>query len=59
VYGPVRTVVWQGSVGDHRPYADPVNDNREFPRNPAACGELEDLLYRGLRAFALTPGYCP
>ena len=22
VYGPVRTVVWQGSVGDHRPYAD-------------------------------------
>jgi hypothetical protein len=24
VYGPVRTVVWQGSVGDHRPYADLV-----------------------------------
>src|SRR4051812_14674229 len=24
VYGPVRTVVWQGSVGDHRPYADQV-----------------------------------
>jgi hypothetical protein len=22
VYGPVRTVVWQGSVGDCRPYAD-------------------------------------
>jgi hypothetical protein len=22
VYGPVRTVVWQGSVGDRRPYAD-------------------------------------
>src|SRR5262249_43965823 len=22
VYGPVRTVVWQESVGDHRPYAD-------------------------------------
>jgi len=22
VYGSVRTVVWQGSVGDHRPYAD-------------------------------------
>lgn len=22
VYGPVRTVVWQGSVGDYRPYAD-------------------------------------
>ena len=22
MYGSVRTVVWQGSVGDHRPYAD-------------------------------------
>ena len=22
VYGPVCTVVWQGSVGDRRPYAD-------------------------------------
>ena len=22
VYGPVRTVVWQGSAGDYRPYAD-------------------------------------
>jgi hypothetical protein len=22
VYAPVRTVVWQGSVGDRRPYAD-------------------------------------
>jgi|ERR1035438_9582268 hypothetical protein len=22
VYGPVRTVVWQGSVSDRRPYAD-------------------------------------
>jgi hypothetical protein len=25
VYGPVRTVVWQGSAGDRRPYADPEN----------------------------------
>jgi len=24
VYGPVRTVVWQGSAGDRRPYADLV-----------------------------------
>jgi chemotaxis protein MotB len=24
VYGPVRTVVWQGSAGDRRPYADRV-----------------------------------
>ena len=22
VYGPVRTVVWQGSAGDRRPYAN-------------------------------------
>ena len=25
MYGPVRTVVWQGSVGDRRPYADQQN----------------------------------
>lgn len=24
MYGPVRTVVWQGSAGDCRPYADQV-----------------------------------
>jgi hypothetical protein len=24
VYGPVRTVVWQGSVGNRLPYADQV-----------------------------------
>ena len=24
VYGPVRTVVWQGSAGDRRPYADQI-----------------------------------
>jgi hypothetical protein len=24
VYGPVRTVVWQGSAGDCRPYADQI-----------------------------------
>jgi hypothetical protein len=26
VYGPVRTVVWQGSAGDCRPYADQTLD---------------------------------
>jgi hypothetical protein len=26
VYGPVRTVVWQGSAGDCRPYADQIAD---------------------------------
>ena len=24
MYGPVRTVVWQGSVGDRRPYANQI-----------------------------------
>jgi hypothetical protein len=27
VYGPVRTVVWQGSAGDRRPYADSKADH--------------------------------
>jgi hypothetical protein len=36
VYGPVRTVVWQGSEGDRRPYADlvaqrlPITDPSSF-----------------------------
>jgi|KBSSwiStaDraftv2_1062776.scaffolds.fasta_scaffold210290_2 hypothetical protein len=34
VYGPVRTVVWQGSAGDRRPYADqriyPLSEFRVF-----------------------------
>jgi len=29
VYGPVRTVVWQGSAGDRRPYAD-QRPNRDY-----------------------------
>jgi hypothetical protein len=32
VYGPVRTVVWQGSAGDCRPYADQVAFLGNFPR---------------------------
>jgi hypothetical protein len=28
VYGPVRTVVWQGSAGDCRPYADQIANAR-------------------------------
>ena len=31
--GPVRTVVWQGSVGDRRPYAD----QQALPPTAAAC----------------------
>jgi hypothetical protein len=42
VYGPVRTVVWQGSVGDRRPYADQRRFGRasqmsELATYPALC----------------------
>jgi hypothetical protein len=30
VYGPVRTVVWQGSVGDRRPYAECAEHVRQL-----------------------------
>jgi hypothetical protein len=30
VYGPVRTVVWQGSAGDRRPYADLTRSNAQI-----------------------------
>jgi hypothetical protein len=39
VYGPVCTVVWQGSAGDRRPYADLV---------PFA--EVYDMAFAGLIA---------
>jgi hypothetical protein len=45
VYGPVRTVVWQGSVGDHRPYADQVGltdtegSERNWSCRSASLGE--------------------
>ena len=39
VYGPVRTVVWQGSAGDRRPYADQVKIS-------VAIAGASDLLYR-------------
>jgi len=31
VYGPVRTVVWQGSAGDRRPYANLVGHSKAVP----------------------------
>ena len=35
VYGPVCTVVWQGSAGDRRPYADQIPFARaKRPRSP-------------------------
>jgi hypothetical protein len=36
VYGPVRTVVWQGSAGDCRPYADQVGLSEVI--GPTAAG---------------------
>ena len=33
MYGPVRTVVWQGSAGDRRPYADLVGHSEVGARN--------------------------
>jgi uncharacterized RmlC-like cupin family protein len=41
VYGPVRTVVWQGSAGDRCPYADQPNAKT----GPHHHGELETVLY--------------
>jgi hypothetical protein len=44
VYGPVRTVVWQGSVGDHRPYADLVRMRLPILRSVAitpACRKVK------------------
>src|SRR5262244_3585043 len=44
VYGPVRTVVWQGSAGDRRPYADLVL-NPEVMRGTSVCAaRVPDLL---------------
>jgi len=34
VYGPVCTVVWQGSAGDRRPYADQVRFPETFQNAP-------------------------
>ena len=47
VYGPVRTVVWQGSAGDRRPYAD-QGPKDEVP--PGAVGALTALTGRLTRA---------
>ena len=31
VYGPARTVVWQGSAGDRRPYANLTSKSEVVP----------------------------
>ena len=54
VYGPVSTVVWQGSVGDRRPYADQVGVAdierlrviRQQPGNHSAGSAATTCLYR-------------
>ena len=38
VYRPVRTVVWQGSVGDRRPYADLTGKAEVIPGQKSASG---------------------
>ena len=43
VYGPVRTVVWQGSAGDCRPYADPGPGQCIGFYPPAVSAECDGL----------------
>ena len=45
VYGPVRTVVWQGSAGDRRPYADQTGLGE-------VCG------FRRIAVQEIMPDYC-
>jgi serine phosphatase RsbU (regulator of sigma subunit) len=54
VYGPVRTVVWQGSVGDRRPYADLVGDSeiRVTLRSSSALIVYTDGLTDALNSLA-------
>jgi hypothetical protein len=37
VYRPVRTVVWQGSVGDRRPYANLADSPEAFCGRYSIC----------------------
>jgi hypothetical protein len=37
VYGPVRTVVWQGSAADCRPYADQAGFRGPNPARRTKC----------------------
>ena len=55
MYGPVRTVVWQGSAGDRRPYAD-QRKLSEPPVPKTGAGP------RAARRFSLAPNnfvLCP
>jgi hypothetical protein len=41
VYGPVRTVVWQGPAGDRRPYADPPTSDRAQPPGTVSASSVK------------------
>jgi len=53
VYGPVRTVVWQGSAGDRRPYADQTAHTILAEIGP------DISKFRSAAAFASWLGLCP
>jgi hypothetical protein len=58
VYGPVRTVVWQGSVGDRRPYADQTRVPGEVSETINGLPGLSDrvvFLERRVREFENRP----
>ena len=46
MYGPVRTVVWQGSAGDRRPYADQVGYLNLKPEQSNIFFKLMEERYR-------------
>jgi hypothetical protein len=48
VYGPVRTVVWQGSGGDRRPYADQVGVQVNWMTQYDQCKLLRSALKHGI-----------
>jgi two-component system, chemotaxis family, protein-glutamate methylesterase/glutaminase len=45
VYGPVRTVVWQGSAGDRCPYADQDPNEALDPEMPMNALKKVDIYY--------------
>jgi hypothetical protein len=53
VYGPVCTVVWQGSAGDRRPYADQtgLSETGQLP-TPAASPALIPSVSRATSAVS-------
>ena len=56
VYGPVRTVVWQGSAGDRRPYADQVGMCREVSRIGLRLATFSERHSQNIHRNASTAG---